>query len=241
MGVETYLQIVTRYGTQPLCIELRRMINAGYVGRNRAAVQAHIDELAAEGVPAPAEIPMIFPVAARNLTTGAEIEVVGGKTSGEVEFVLLIEEGKVYTGVGSDHTDREVESFSIVKSKQVCPNVLATQVWEYDEIEPGWDDLVISSWVRPAPGQAEVLYQQDTLGSIISGSELLKLVRAKISDGRLQGTAIFSGTVPVIGGGMIYGSRFRFELHDPRLQRSIGAEYRIRNLDFLAETTESGR
>ena len=38
------------------------------------------------------------------------IEVSGGDSSGEVEFVLIGWQGRIFVGCGSDHTDRKVES-----------------------------------------------------------------------------------------------------------------------------------
>jgi hypothetical protein len=227
------LQLVTKEGSTNRSIKILRMINAGYVGRNKEAVQAHIDELAKEGVPVPNEVPMIFPVVSSNLTTGHEIEVVGGKTSGEVEYVLLLDGDEVLVGIGSDHTDREVEVLSIVKSKQVCPNVMAAEVWTLDEVIDGWDDMIIRSWVKTGEAETEILYQEATLGTIIPAVELLNIVKSNVNDGILDGIAIFSGTVPVVTGEMIFGTHFRVELFDPGLDRAIGTEYRIRNLYFL--------
>jgi hypothetical protein len=227
------LKLVTQSGSEDRPFKVGRLINAGYVGRNRTAVQAHIDELAREGVPAPAEVPMIFPLVSSNLTTGHEIEVVGGKTSGEVEYVLLLDGDDVLVGIGSDHTDREVEILSIVKSKQVCANVMAAEVWTLDEAKDGWDDIIIRSWVRDGESEPEKLYQEATLGTIISAAELLDIVKAKVNDGILDGVVIFSGTVPVVTREMIFGTHFRVELFDPRLDRAIGTAYRVRNLNFL--------
>ena len=89
----------------PLIFTVRRMVNAGYVGRNREAVQAHIDEMLREGIPAPASVPMLFPMPVDNVTTAASIEVFGEQTSGEIEFVLLLAGDEMYVAVGSDHTD----------------------------------------------------------------------------------------------------------------------------------------
>ena len=38
----------------------KHIINAGYTGRDQAAVQAHIDELKEEGIPAPDKTPVYF-------------------------------------------------------------------------------------------------------------------------------------------------------------------------------------
>src|SRR5262245_41307430 len=92
--------------TVPLAFPVRRVINAGYVGRDQDAVRVHIEELRREGVPPPAAVPMLFPLPSDSVTTANRIEVGGGETSGEVEYALLLAGDAVYVGVGSDHTDR---------------------------------------------------------------------------------------------------------------------------------------
>src|SRR5207244_4494611 len=71
--------------SEPLFFQVRRVVNAGYVGRNRQAVEAHIEELRREGIPPPASVPALYPLSADNVTTAEEIEVLGHDTSGEVE------------------------------------------------------------------------------------------------------------------------------------------------------------
>src|SRR3712207_3980764 len=94
---------------ETLSFRPRRVLMAGYTGRDQAAVQAHIDELREHGVPAPKRVPILFPSTADRLTQDDEIEVLGDRTSGEAELVLLYHEGRTYVAAGSDHTDREVE------------------------------------------------------------------------------------------------------------------------------------
>jgi len=59
-----------------------RLIVAGYTGRDRQAVQVHIDELAHIGVTPPPRVPMFYELKADLLTTDASIDVAGDKTSG---------------------------------------------------------------------------------------------------------------------------------------------------------------
>jgi 4-hydroxyphenylacetate 3-monooxygenase len=72
-----------------------RLVIGGYTGRDEAAVRAHIDELAAIGVPPPAAVPDFYELPAGLLTTSATIEVGSGNTSGEAEPVLLRSGGPV--------------------------------------------------------------------------------------------------------------------------------------------------
>jgi hypothetical protein len=220
---------------KPLFFRVERMVNAGYVGRDMAAVQAHIEELAHEGVPKPTEIPMIFPVSVRNLTTDERIEVVGNRTSGEVEYVLLMAADRIYIGVGSDHTDRQVEASSIVKSKQICPNILSSTVWDYASVRDRWDELMLQSWVKPFGADREVLYQSAPCGTIIEPGAILDRIRTKMTDRRTDGLVVFSGTVPVVTANMIYGEHFRCELRDPLAGRSLSCGYRVEPLEYLGD------
>jgi hypothetical protein len=174
-----------------------------------------------------------------NITTAKQIEVVGARTSGEAEFVLLFDGESILVGVGSDHTDRDLERYSIVKSKQICLNVLSSEVWRYEDLKVGWDDLVIQSWTKPAEGEEWVLYQRASLSIIISPKDLIDLVKSRLKDTQYDGLVIFSGTVPVLTGEMIYGRAFRAELVDSRMGRSLSCEYEIIRLDYL-DVTESG-
>jgi len=229
------LEIVTKSGSVRKQFEIRRMVNAGYVGRDLQAVKAHIDELAQLGVPAPTRVPMIFPALLSILTTGSEIEVIGNTTSGEAEFVLILDGEEAFVGVGSDHTDRELETYSLVKSKQICPNVLSAQVWPYEEVESVWDELVLRSWVKSTPASELVLYQEATLATIISPSSLIDLLKSQLTDGNMDGMVIFSGTVPLLTDETICGVQFSAELFDPYSDRKLTCSYYVNQLDFLIE------
>jgi len=50
------LTVVRPQARVPLNFELRRMVNAGFVGRDQAAVKAHIAELAREGIAPPPSV-----------------------------------------------------------------------------------------------------------------------------------------------------------------------------------------
>jgi len=227
------LEVVSGNRSETIQFKVERMINAGYVGRDRQAVVDHIKELSKEGVPPPPSVPMIFPVLCQNITTADKIEVVGRKTSGEAEFALLLNSSGVFVAVGSDHTDRDIERHSIIKSKQICPNVISKQVWNYDDVKSGWDDLILQSKVTKADGGETILYQKAPLESIISATELMELVKSKMIDDLADGLVIFSGTLPVLTDEIIYGSHFRCELIDQRKDRFLACEYQINILDYL--------
>lgn len=219
--------------TTALKFKVRRVVNAGYTGRDTASVKAHIAELEKEGIAPPSSVPMIFPVMRQNITQNDKIEVAGDKTSGEVEFVLLLYEDEIFVSVGSDHTDRTVETFSIPISKQVCPNVMASSVWRFRDVQSVWDDLILQSWVRENDGDQEILYQKATLGSLLRPKNLIEFIKTCIKDGDLQGLVIYSGTIPILTPKMIYGTYFRSELINPHQKRTITCGYRIKKMDYL--------
>jgi hypothetical protein len=229
------LNLVKKSGSTPIEFHIKRVVNAGYVGRDQKAVRAHIEELKKEGIAPPPSIPMLFPVFCSAVITDNEIETVEDKTSGEAEFVLLLENDKILIGVGSDHTDRALEALSMLNSKEVCPNVMGKDVWHYDEIKDHWDDLILQSWVRPQEGADEVLYQKALLRTIMTPKELIDLIHSRSSDRLTEGLVIFSGTVPILTHEMIYGVSFRCELSDPKMNRKLSCEYKINRLKYLVE------
>jgi hypothetical protein len=209
------------------------MVNAGYTGRNQEEVRKHIEELAAKGIPGPETTPTLYPVIARTLVTEAEIEVYGAETSGEAEYILLIDgTGEIYVGVGSDHTDRHLEETDIPRAKQICPNIMCERVWRLEDVSAHWDELELTSTIMVA-GE-EVLYQKGTLGALMSPTELMEFVSANV-DGDLKNMVIFSGTLANLLGEFGFGERFDTELTDPRLGRALTAGYAVRPLDYVKE------
>jgi hypothetical protein len=210
-------------GDATVPVAVHTAIIAGWAGRDRAAVEEHIAELEAVGVPRPSSVPVFYRVSAARLTTAAEIESTAA-SSGEVEAVLLRHDGRLWVGVGSDHTDREVEAYGVAVSKQMCDKPVAAKLWAFDDVADHWDELVIRSWVDDG-----VLYQEGTLAALVSARELLDLAEPELVDG----TLMLCGTVPAIGGIRPAGS-FTFELADPVRGRAIRGGYAIRDLPLIA-------
>jgi hypothetical protein len=144
--------------------------------------------------------------------------------------VLLTEGERIYVGVGSDHTDRELERMDILKSKQVCPTVLSKNLWSYEEIKDHWDSIQIRSWA--VEDGERTLYQDSTLSTILPPEELVRLVQQRV-DGSLDGIAIFSGTPPMVTEQILFSDRFEGELLDPILNRKITLGYSIHTLDWF--------
>lgn len=212
--------------------DVKRMVNAGYTGRDQESVRKHIEELKREDIPAPDSIPQVYGVISELIYLNDEIEVVGDKTSGEAEFVLLCAGRNVYVGVGSDHTDRELESVSIIKSKQVCPNLVSKQVWNLADVRRDWNEMVLRSWVKNDQGE-KILYQEAQLAIIMTPEDLMVFVKNRMGVEDLDGVVIYSGTVPIIPEKIIFSDYFEAELHNPKKGKKLRCAYKINVLNYL--------
>lgn len=217
------LKINLREGSRDLVFTADHLVCSGWVGRNREALQAHIDELAKLGVPGPTRIPIFMNFSTYLLTTDDKITVVSDKSSGEVEYVLLCKGEEIWVTVGSDHTDRDIESKSIPGSKQMYAKGLASECWPYSDVKDHWDKLILRCWVQK--GTERTLYQEGPLASILTPSELLGKMPMK-EGMRKKGIVLFSGTIATKGG-FIYGDAYELEMEDPVLKRTIKFNYRV--------------
>lgn len=209
-------------------VRIERAVIAGWTGRDRAAVEHHIAELELLGVKRPASVPVFYRVSAARLTTDPVIEATGNDSSGEVEFVLLKHGGKRWVGVGSDHTDRVVETYGVTVSKQMCDKPIAPVFWAFDSVAAHWDQLMLRSWIEEAG--TLVPYQEGAVAAMLEPRALLGMFAP---DGLLpEGTAMFGGTLAARGG-IRPAPRFVFELSDPVLGRAIRHEYRIATLPVM--------
>ena len=208
-------------GERVLDLQYERVFAIGYAGRNMEKTMEHIKELEQElGVPAPKKIPTIFQCGNYVLTQERNLAFVGNKTCGEVEYVIILSHGKIYIGVGSDHTDRELEAVSVPKAKQICAKPICSRIWDYEEIKDHWDEIKLRSWQTIE--NKEVLYQEGTLKDILPVETILNEMNGRI--GAIDNCAIFSGTVPVKNG-FCFGSNFRYEMEDKILGRKLSADY----------------
>ena len=163
----------------------------GYAGRDRAAVEHHIDELAALGVPRPASIPLFMVFPPWLVSQEPSITVAGSQSSGEAEIVVVVDGDEAFVTVGSDHTDRALEAVDIVASKGVCPKPVAASGWTVNAVGDRWGDLRLCSRIDG------VVYQD---GSAAANLPPLELVAAIPWAGRPPRCFVaFTGTVPVIG------------------------------------------
>lgn len=200
-----------------------KLIVAGWTGRNPVAMEAHIVELEKLGVPRPKSTPIFYRTASSLLTTADEIEVVGPSSSGEVEPVVFSTESGLWLGVGSDHTDRQVETIGITISKQLCAKPVASAVWSFASIADHWDELIVRSWAV-IDGRRR-LYQEGTLANMRQPSDLLSLYGGSgfVLPPR---SAMFCGTLAVHGEIQAADS-FEMEIEDPKANRKISHAYRV--------------
>jgi len=215
--------VVEGASPEPLAFSAEALVCCGWVGRDRAALQAHIDELAHLGVPPPTRAPIYMTFSTYLLTQEADMPVVSGTTSGEVEYVLLRAGTKMWVTVGSDQTDRDVETKSIVASKQMCGKFLARRCWPFDEVSDHWDALVLRCWITK--DGRRTIYQDAPVSSILSPAELLQHLPEPRPD-PASGLVMYSGTIATKSG-LIYGDAYDIELEDPVRQRTLRAEYRV--------------
>jgi hypothetical protein len=204
-------------------VPIETAIVAGWTGRDRTAVEEHMAELEQLGVPRPSQAPVFYRVSAARLTTAPVIESTAA-SSGEVEAVLLQHDDRLYVGVGSDHTDREVEAYGVAVAKQLCDKPIADELWAFDEVRAHWDSLTVSAWI-----DGDTLYQRGTLESILPVDDLLGRSEPPLANG----TLMFCGTFAAIDG-IRPASSFRYELLDPVMGRSVSGGYEMRVLPLVS-------
>jgi Protein of unknown function (DUF2848) len=221
-------------GARPATIvfPVKRVLNGGFAGRDQSQVRAHIEELAHLGVKDPGETPTFYPLVHTAVSQEPRLEVVGDTGNwGEAEPVILFTADGLLVTVGSDHTDRDLEGFSIIKSKQVYPNMVAAKAWRFDEVVDRWDALMLRAWVGEG---RRSLFQEAPLGALMRPEDLVDRARALI-DGDPEGTVFFLGTVA--GKTQIdFADVFECELEDPATGDTIVCAYRAEPLRWFNGT-----
>ena len=200
---------------QKVAFEARRLAAAGYTGRDRAQVQAHIDELAHQGIPAPQSFPTLYEIDMQLLAAWNDIAPSTATVSGEAEAVLIFPTDHLddaFVSLGSDFTDRVEERASIPRSKQQ-PKPIGTRVWSYRQVAADWDRIAVRSWI--APGSRQTLYQSGTLSQLLAPPVLVDALGEKLTTGGIAGTILLMGTVPLCKGNFEYSPYFACELEIP--------------------------
>jgi hypothetical protein len=207
-----------------LTFEVKKIINAGYTGRNQAEVQKHIDELKEKGIPGPDEIPTYFPKYKERITQEEDIEALdtAGHT-GEAEYVLLCTDQEIYVTVGSDHTDRLLEQASIPKAKQHYPNFISRDVWKLSQIRAHFDQIILRSRIEHEG--KKIIFQEAPLSAMLSPDDLLERVKKIVID--TDGLVIYSGTIAAKAD-LDCTPVFETELEDPVRNLKLSCSYRLR-------------
>lgn len=117
--------------------------------------------------------------------------------------------------------------FMIVFGIKFCAKPICDTVWEYEDVKDHWDEIELHSW-QTLDG-TEVLYQEGTLADILPVETILKELDERV--GGIDNCVIFSGTVPVKDG-FRFGSKFRYEMEDKKLNRKLSSEYEV---DVISE------
>jgi len=204
-------------------------VATGYTGRDQEGVRRHIEELERIGIAAPYNIPAMYWIDPERVTSADILYVIGEKTSGEIEFFLASDrDGDLYFTVASDHTDRELESISIAKAKQVCSKVISLSFWRFTDIRDHWDEISLKMEIS-MDGFNFLVYQAGFLGQILPPERLFDLAKGDVpKSGAI--ISLFSGTLPLKSQSFIYGKCYRLSMEDPVLNRAIRKNYSVQIL-----------
>ncbi|WP_308259037.1 DUF2848 family protein [Pseudonocardia sp. H11422] len=203
----TPLRLTVSATGETIDVRSARLIVAGYTGRDADAVAAHIAELAEIGVPAPPTVPAFYDLDPALVTTDPVISVAGPDSSGEVEPVVIRHQGRHFLGVGSDHTDRELEKTTIAGSKAACPKPLGGRVVELpaDLASFDWDAVVATSEVDGEP------YQRGLLAALRTPADVLGRLADALPD-TAGDLVLFGGTLPLLTGRFVFGREWALQL-----------------------------
>jgi hypothetical protein len=181
------------------------------------------------------------------LTNEESIEVQEPRTTGEVEYVLIVDKGgEIFVSAGSDQNDTTLiglsspvlgKVYDTAKTKQACPAVMAREVWRYDDVKDHWDDLRLRSHLMVS-GE-KLAYQDFPLSDLVDPQYYFR----RYPWLRTEGTALFSGSsdaVPNVPARLynfqakdgLFPDNFHLEIHDPILKRTISHWYKIEHLEW---------
>ena len=213
--------------TRQIAFSPSRFIIAGWTGRDKAAMEKHMDELEELGVARPDTTPVFYRASTSRLTQEELLQNPGENSSGEVEFVIFNIDGDWWIGAGSDHTDRSVEAYNITVSKQMCDKPVARQLWRYDDLKDRWDSLEIAS--HATIGGERVVYQDGNVAAMLHPQDLVDAFESGTGTKFGPGDVMMGGTLAAIGG-VRPAEAFEFLLRDPQTDRTISHSYSVETL-----------
>lgn len=217
-----------------LSVRPTQLVIAGWTARDAAAVQHHIDELALLGVAPPSSVPLYYRNSASLLTQSPELQTLGENSSGEAEPMLFRAEGQWWLTVGSDHTDRTVEAYSVAVSKQMCPKPVASTAWRWSDVSGHQDALQLCSRILENGNWVD--YQRGDLSAIRPLCDLLR--QSPLACEGAEGQFLSCGTLGALpddsGRGVRAAQLMEVELYDPVLSRRITHRYAVQALPVVA-------
>ena len=206
-------------------VTITGVYNFGFAGRDQASVQAHVSELKARGVPAPAIVPALYPLGAGGATTETRISVFGDQTFGEVEFALINSSAGWLVTVASDHTDALVETVSVSRAKRSCPDVLADRAWLLADVVDHFDELELVAECASTGTLTTAEVQRGYCGALLPPATLQEIWTQRLGRTPPVGTLILSGT---IGGELPLGMEtWHMRLHDPARPADLLLAYQV--------------
>jgi 4-hydroxyphenylacetate 3-monooxygenase len=206
----------------PVTIEPRELVVAGFTATDPDSVRRHIEELIELGVPVPDVTPSFYRLSPGLVTLEPRIEVAGRQTSGEVEPVLVCAGEDWFLTVGSDHTDRDIERTDIERSKAACAKVLSRELVPYDDVAGDWESIRLKAWT----GETRTPYQDGLAASLMKVPELLRELEQRCPV-ELDGLVLFLGTIPLEAPGFVYSDRYALELACPNGGPTIHLAYEV--------------
>lgn len=207
-------------------LSVKKLILCTYSGRNIEIVKKHIKEAGQEGIPPPAEIPQFYFLTPNILTTDNIINCDSTNTSGEIEYVIILHGNEIYIGVGSDHTDRMLETKNVEESKEACPKPISKEVWAYRDVKDHWDECILRCEV--AENNSWRVYQEGKVELLLSVEDILSKLSNKYQISGEEDIVIFSGTIPTVAGKIEYLPKYKMGLVDPILDRKLELKYTLR-------------
>lgn len=227
MKLQFTLHMAASENKETVTVDIENFVIAGWAGRDSAAIEHHIQELAELGIPRPSAVPLYYRVAANQLSQQECMQVVADGSSGEVEAFVFTDQGRWLVSLVSDHTDRKLEAHSVALSKQLCVKPVGRDAWLFDDVSDHWDQLVLRSWI--IEDNKKVLYQEGPMAQLQPPADLM---RDYFGDSGLpSGWGMSCGTVGTQGS-IRHAASFEMELFDPVLNRSLTHSY---TLDILPE------
>ena len=175
-----------------LAVEVRRIFNFGYAGRDQDHVRAHIQEMAGLAPP-PSRIPALFPLPPGQVAAPGTITVAGPDTYAEVEFALVHTGEQWLVTIASDHSDAKVEEFSTPRAKAACPDVVSTNAWWLADVLADWDDCTLLLEAHGPAGSTVV--QQGGVAELLSPTTLIEILQERLGREAEAGTVVLSGTI----------------------------------------------